>query len=239
MTNTPITLDRFLDKATRLYTLPAVAIEVLRLTAEPKIDMQALKQCLEHDPAAARVLRVVNSSLYGLTSEVSDLSQVLALLGLQPLKLLVLGFSLADPNFCKLTGKAIDHYWRHTLTKAVAARQLSRTLWHLPGDEPFIAALLQDLGLLVLLQDLGQPYATLIEQAAASGNELVVVEAQSLGFDHTALTASLLERWNFPKTLVASVRGRRSSRCVAHRGPRASVAADRLSGRPVGRPGGR
>ena len=44
--------------------------------------IEALKQCIENDPAlCAKLLRVVNSSLFGLTSQVSDLGQALALLG--------------------------------------------------------------------------------------------------------------------------------------------------------------
>jgi len=88
-------VQQFVERTGQLYSLPAVAMEVLRLTSEPKFDARAIKDCLERDPAlATRVLKVVNSSLFGLSRPIGDLNQALALLGTRPLKMLVLGFSL-------------------------------------------------------------------------------------------------------------------------------------------------
>src|SRR3972149_3698978 len=93
-------LEPFLERARDLYSLPSVAPEVLDLTSQPKVDVRALKACIENDPALTiRILRVVNSSLFGLNRQVSDLNQALALLGIKPLKLLVLGFSLPPAPF--------------------------------------------------------------------------------------------------------------------------------------------
>src|SRR5207244_3579816 len=83
-------------------------------------------ECLETDPAlAARILRVVNSSLFGPSRHVTDLNQALTLLGIRPLKMLVLGFSLPKELFSGLQAQVLANYWRQTLVKAVAARELS------------------------------------------------------------------------------------------------------------------
>src|SRR6186997_2060743 len=69
-------VQQFVEHAGQLYSLPAVAAEVLRLTDQPQLDPRAIKKCLESDPAlAARVLRVANSSLFGATRQVTDLNQ--------------------------------------------------------------------------------------------------------------------------------------------------------------------
>ena len=121
-------------------------MEVLELTRNPPVDPHALKACSENDPAlTTKLLRVVNSSLFGLSREVSDLNQALALLGTKPLKLLVLGFSLPPGLFAGIHGEVLQHYWRHTLTKAVAGREISEQIWNQPGDDAFIVGLLQDL----------------------------------------------------------------------------------------------
>lgn len=199
-------LDRFLQKTQRLYSLPAVAMEVLELTSQPKIDIRALRACIETDPAlAVKVLRVVNSSLFGLSRDVSDLNQALALLGIKPLKLLVLGFSLSGPMFAKTTGAVADRYWRHTLTKAVATRELVERIWRLPADEPFLAALIQDIGMLVLLQELGENYARLAERALKNRTCLLKLEQDALDFDHRELTLRLLEHWQMPPSLAALI----------------------------------
>lgn len=200
------TLDRIATKACRLLSLPAVAMQVLELTESSRVDTLALKQCLEADPAlTSKVLRVVNSSVYGLCREVSDLNQALALLGTKPLKLLVLGFSLPAGLFEGIVGDILLHYWRHTLVKAVASREIAEKLWRRAGDEPFIAGLLQDLGALLLIQELGEPYVRFLEQATDHRAEIADLERQSLGFEHTQLTAQLLRHWKLPTSLVQVV----------------------------------
>src|SRR5688500_2662687 len=88
-------LDRIVLRTRRLYSLPAVAARVLELTSQEQIDPREIKQCIELDPAlTAKILRVANSSLFGLRTEVTNLNQAIGLLGIRSLKMLVLGFSL-------------------------------------------------------------------------------------------------------------------------------------------------
>src|ERR1041384_1888923 len=103
------TLAVFASRTRQLYSLPAVAIEVLELTDQPRVDCRQLQRCIERDPAlVSKVLRVVNSSLFGLGTPVSTLNQAVALLGIKPLKLLVLGFSLSEVMFKGETGAAMQ-----------------------------------------------------------------------------------------------------------------------------------
>ena len=203
MTDPAKNLDRLVARAHHLYSLPAVAVRVLELTNNPQVDTHALKECIENDPAlTTRVLRVVNSSLFGLTREVSDLNQALALLGSKSLKLLVLGFSLPSGLFSGVAATTLGWYWRRTLTKAVAAREISETVWRQAGDEAFLAGLLQDLGMLLLIQEVGAPYVNFLDKVRSRGADLLAVEAEAMGFDHTALTSRLLDAWGFPAALV-------------------------------------
>jgi HD-like signal output (HDOD) protein/GGDEF domain-containing protein len=199
-----------------LYSLPAVAMKVLELTNNPQVDTRALKDCIENDPAlTGKILRVVNSSLFGLSRQVSDLNQALALLGTKPLKLLVLGFSLPGGLFAGVAGEVLGRYWRHTLTKAVAGREISETLWNLPGDDAFVSGLLQDLGMLLLIQELGEPYVRFLKKVFAGGQDLAALEIEALGFDHTMLSARLLNHWGLPPTLVEAVAWKYNDRQAA------------------------
>ncbi len=201
------TLENLVRQAGNLYTLPRVAMQVLELTNSPKVDARQLKQCIENDPSLTiKILRVVNSSLLGLSREVSDLNQALALLGIKPLKLLVLGFSLPEKLFADVAGDILERYWQRTVTKAVAAREIGQTWLRRSGDEFFIAGLLQDLGLLVLLQQLGQPYAAFLRKSHELSAPLLDLERRTLGFDHTELTSRLLAQWCLPVELVEGVR---------------------------------
>ncbi|MEI8376516.1 MAG: HDOD domain-containing protein [Planctomycetota bacterium] len=206
MIDSAITLDYLATRSGQLYSLPGVAMQVLQLTRNSHVDTRALKECIENDPAiSSRILRVVNSSLFGLSREVSDLNQALALLGLKPLKLLVLGFSLPSGLFLDVESKTLLWYWKHTLTKAVAGRELSHRLWQIPGDEAFLAGLFQDLGVLLLFQQLGQPYARFLDRAVSHHLDLGAIEQRAMGFSHTELSARLLRQWKFPDALCDAV----------------------------------
>ncbi len=213
-------VQQFVERTGQLYSLPAVAMEVLRLTSEPKVDARALKDCLERDPAlTTRVLKVVNSSLFGLSRPVCDLTQALALLGTRPLKMLLLGFSLPKELFTGLTANVLARYWRHTLIKAVAARELADQVFRAPGDEAFTAGLVQDIGLLALIQQLGEPYLRLVDHCQTHGGDILERELETLGFDHGVLSARLLSRWGLPAELCSAVAVPHDERRVSQLAP--------------------
>ncbi|MEQ8790373.1 MAG: HDOD domain-containing protein [Pirellulaceae bacterium] len=199
-------LTQFVQRARRLYTLPAVAMKVIELTGHPQVDVRKLKECIENDPAlTAKILRVVNSSLFGLSREITDLNQALALLGVKPLKLLVLGFSLPAELFDGLEAGVLERYWRHTLTKAVASREIAESIWSISGDEPFISGLLQGIGMLALIQDLGEHYLVFLDGVQRQGGNLCALETKALGFDHAILSARLLDHWGLPDSVSQAV----------------------------------
>jgi HD-like signal output (HDOD) protein/GGDEF domain-containing protein len=206
MSDDATALDRFVKQAGPLYSLPTVAVDILRITGQPKVELAELKQCLLRDPAlVGKILRVVNSSLFGLSRGVSDLNQALALLGTKSVRLLVLGFSLPDDLFAGLAGDILRRYWHHTAVKATAAREISELIYRLPGEEAFIGGLLQDLGMLVLIQQLGDPYVRFLDRALAKAVDVNTAETVTLGFDHVQLSAALLQRWSLPEPIVAAI----------------------------------
>ncbi len=206
MNETATQVEQLASRAVTLYTRPTVALELVRLAEEPDTDAKALKDCVAQDPAlTCKLLRVVNSSLFGLHRPVADLNQAIGLLGIKPLKLLVLGFSLPDSLFAEVAARELEWYWTNTLTRAVAARMLSEQLWNQPGDEAFIAGLLQDIGVLVLLRELGEPYVRFLTGVIEEKCHLVLLEQDTLGFDHLQLSAALLARWQLPQRLVDAI----------------------------------
>ncbi|MCE9607977.1 MAG: HDOD domain-containing protein [Planctomycetia bacterium] len=200
------TLDSFVQGARKLYSLPAVAVEVLSLADDPKADSSRLKTCIERDPAlTARLLRVVNSSMFGLVRPVADLNQAIAMLGANALKLLVLGFSLPEQLFAAKASDVLRLYWRRALTRAVAARDLAAAVGDRHGDEAFIAGLLGDLGILVLVQEGEDRYLRLFLRAQDEGTSLVDAERRVYGFNHIELTVKILREWKLPASIVEAV----------------------------------
>src|SRR5207253_1323347 len=99
----------------------------------------------------------------------------------QAVKTLVLGFSLVS-NLSATKTQGFNHiqYWRRSIYAATAARVLCDKLSILQQEECFLAALLQDLGMLVLDQVLGKDYSAVFEKAQSHEN-LCAAELEMLG----------------------------------------------------------
>lgn len=198
-------LDAFVRQARPLYTMPDVAVEVLTLADDPQTDAARLKTCIERDPAlTTKLLRIVNSSLFGQARTVTDLSQAIALLGVKSLKLLVLGFSLPDRLFADRASDVLRSYWRRTLSRAVAARELAYAARIDHAEEAFVCGLLADVGILLFLNESGDRYLPLA-RAFVDRRELRAAERRVFSFDHQQLTLRLLEDWRLPGSLIDAI----------------------------------
>lgn len=191
-----------------LPTLPAVAIEILELTQTEQVDLNEIARTITKDPAlSSKILRTVNSSFYQRSHSVSTISHALVILGLQAVRTLVLGFSLTHNLNTKA---ASDHgfkhldYWRRSIYSATAARTLASKIGLVQQEEVFLAALLQDIGMLVLDQTLGQQYGKLCA-GAATHEQLLKVETEHLGMSHADVSGLMAELWKLPPVLSAPV----------------------------------
>lgn len=199
-------VTRRIRECETLPALPAAAQNVLQLAGRSRVGADDLVGAVADDAAlTARVLRAVNSSIYGLSTTVASLPQAVALLGPHAVRALVLGFSLIAP----LDGRRSQRFdrtrfWRRAVYAATAARVLAQSV--LPGrvEDCFVAALLMDVGALVLDQALGDVYGGL-HGKARTHEELLAAEAQQLGVTHAVAGGMLAGRWRLPPLLEAAM----------------------------------
>ena len=148
-----------------LPTLPTVAVDLLKLTGDPEVDLADISQLVEKDVAlSGKILRTVNSSYYGLSQPCPTINRALAYLGLNTVKSLVLGFSLVDLSQQCKDGFDLIHYWRRGLFSAAAARRIAQVTDSCDPDETFLAALMQDIGMLAMHTALGKQYQQVVVQ---------------------------------------------------------------------------
>ena len=189
-----------------LPSLPAIAVQVLDLAQKADVDIAEIARIISKDPAlSSKILRTVNSSFYGRSQHVSTISHALVILGLQSVKTLVLGFSLVT-NLTKSKANGFKHltYWKRSIYAATAARTLAAKLGVVQQEEAFLAALLQDIGMLVLDQVLGDEYGE-IHEKIQSHAELAVVETQVLEMNHADVGGMLAGQWKLPPLLVSPI----------------------------------
>lgn len=194
-----------LERCSTLPTMPAVAVRVLNLCQSDDLDLKQIADAICQDPAlSAKVLRLVNSPAFGLRQEVRTVPHALALLGLNAVRTLALSFSLVrDLRAGQQSG--LQTYWKRSIIAAVAARELANALRFPAPDEAFLAALLQDIGVLALGRVAGRQYEEVAAQAGDDHERLAALEIAAFGADHAAVGGWMVESWKLPRPLCHAV----------------------------------
>lgn len=193
----------------RLPTLPAVAVQVLRLTESPDATIAQIAEAIEFDQAlVVRLLRTVNSSYYGLQRECRGVAQAMSYLGMRAVRSLVLGFSLAK----SLDGGGeldIDFpwrpYWRRAVRMAAAARLLATALRGPDPDEAQVVGLVSEIGMVALYRAYGDRYLQVLDAARKSHALLAPGEQRVFEMDHAAVGRLMAARWRFPQEIVDAI----------------------------------
>ena len=200
-------LPAAIQHADDLPSLPAVAIEVLRLTHDEDATVIDLADVISSDPAlAAKILKSANSPNYSRGMDITTLPRACTVLGIKAVKLMALSFSLADtiPTSGSIGRFDYASYWRYSLTTAVAARGLGRVVKSPYSEEAFLAGLLARIGQLVIAETCPNSYAKVAAKSADSVPSSVT-ERAVLGYDNHRVAGFVLGRWDIPQLLVNGI----------------------------------
>ncbi len=190
-----------------LPTLPAAARKALELVGTTGVDPHELSVLIERDELmTARLLRAVNAGRFNLTDAGTSLEAAIGHLGLNTVRLLVIGFSLVD--LTREMGDELDltEFWRRCFYAAAAARRLAAITGSGDPEVAFIAGLLQDIGMLAMLSALGDRYREVLTRASGNHTDLPRIEQAAVGFTHAEAGAHLGARWGLDADLVAPIR---------------------------------
>jgi HD-like signal output (HDOD) protein len=192
-----------LDRLTTISTLPEVTVQIIRIVEDPKSSAAQLHAIVSHDPAlVARVMKVVNSSFYGLPGQVGSIERAIVLLGLNGVKNLAVAASLGQMfrgvRLCDQFGPR--DLWTHCVAVAVAARELANRLALPISDEAFLAGMIHDVGILAQLQLWPEKIRQVCDEAQQKQGsaEFCDIERRVIGLDHEQLGRGLAQRWHFP-----------------------------------------
>ncbi len=191
-----------------LPSLPAVAVRVIALANDPTTQIGQIADAVALDPGlAVKILKVANSPVFASRRRAENIRQAISLLGTHGAISIALSFSLVGSlsRHADKSGADAARYLRRSVLAAIAARQLGESLRLERLDDLFLAALLQDIGILALNSVLGEEYAALMSSAGSDHDALLMAERSKLGVGHDEVGAWLLERWHMPDHLVRAV----------------------------------
>ncbi|MBD9537038.1 MAG: HDOD domain-containing protein [Stenotrophomonas sp.] len=199
-------LNAALSLCRNLPSPPAIAVRLIELAQDPETDIATAADVIALDMGlSARMMRIANSPLYASRRRIENLGQALTMLGLNATLQLALGFSLSraledDARNAQLH----EAVWRRGILSALGARYLGLAIGVRRLEELMLAGLLQDIGILALLQVRADSYPAILADAT-SNDSLLDHERALFDCTHADIGSRLVEMWGLPHYLTHAI----------------------------------
>lgn len=218
--------EQLIRGSVELPTLPQVIARINALVDDPDVGVREIGAAVAEDaPIAAKVLRLANSSLFGLRERVISTEHATAVLGISMLRSIAMQASVVT-RYDHLRGQSdfdLETLWRHSIFDGQICSWLaskSRARIELAPEEFQVVGLLHDIGKVLLLESNADDYLACIRESRQAGEPEFMGEERKFGFHHGEVGALIAEQWGLPRLV--------SDACRYHHGPR-----EKLDGNPT------
>jgi putative nucleotidyltransferase with HDIG domain len=180
-----------------LPTLPKVLDEVSRLVKDPDSSTEQIAKLISMDQVlSAKVLKMVNSPIYGFPGRISSIHHALVLLGFNVLRGVIVSTSVMD-----MMNQAMVGLWEHSVGCALASSTIARFVGLKDVEDISVAGLLHDLGKVVTAVQL--PDMKVGIDAAVKDQDLTYLDAEKafMGFGHDRVNAWIADHWKLPPAI--------------------------------------
>ncbi len=207
----PVSAAELAKSARSHPPLPRTTSQIILILGDPLFDVQDLIKVITLDPTlTANLLRAANSASYCTARPAASVGDAVVRLGTGTIMAYALSVSARPQPEVDLSpfGLTTEEYWRHCIASVAAAEELkSRGLARF-GSGFSAAALLHDIGKLLLAQHLTPEHLGQFTAFCGNhpGHRTIDVENAFLGVNHAIAGALVAENWNLPKDIVEAIR---------------------------------
>lgn len=192
-----------------LPALPETYRQLVDHLASPTASSRSVAEIVGRDLALrVQVMKVCNSSFFGLPQKIASLTSAINMLGLD----LVRSLALLSGFFETFDGDETVLDELHRLQEAsqkigCVARSVCQAIGGTREETDLAASagMLAHIGTLIIATRWTDGYRSILATRTADGGEVCAVERSVLGSDHCALGAYLLGLWGFPAEISETV----------------------------------
>ncbi len=201
-------IQRIKQKVKDIPSLPEVVTKVVKLVQDPNSSALQLGKVISHDPGlTAKVLKLVNSAYYGFPKQISSIQHAITILGFATMRGLVLSSSVVKIFTPKSTGLiALDYkkFWKHSLLSAISSKTVGEFTGHKAEDDIFSAAIMHDIGKIILEQYDHENYIKALKQAPEPLNYKMVLSSEKKHCEvtHGEIGSIVAQSWNLPQSIT-------------------------------------
>lgn len=189
------------ERIESLPTIPPILKKILSIIEDPNVSLNKITEFVSTDPTlTARILKMVNSPVYGFPGRISSISHAMVILGLNAVKGLLLGVSVFE-----IMQKNMIGLWEHSLSTAIFARIIAIKKELQSPEEISIAGLLHDIGKVIFIIAFKDEYLKLLESAQIKKQYIYEVERDYFGITHAEIGGIIAQKWHFPSKLIEPI----------------------------------
>ena len=202
-------IERIIEEISELRPVSEIGNRVTEITSNPNSSLAELVDVIKYDQAiTANLLRICNSTYFGLKKKITSIKQAVTYLGLNKVASLVVLGNSADKFKKAQRGYDLNEgeLWRYSVSSALIAEDLAekRRLNNIPLI--FTSALLKDVGKVILSTYVKDSFEDINKAVQDRGLTFIDAEKEVIGIDHAELGARVAERWNFNPAMVDIIR---------------------------------
>jgi HD-like signal output (HDOD) protein len=202
-------LDVLVRDAQALAPLPATATRLIALVSNEDWDLDDVVQVVSLDPAiTGRLLRVANSAASAAASRISTVADAVMRMGGGTVAQIATAAAVRGTIDAPLPvyGLAEGALWRHSVASALGVECLRAKSKVRVPPEAFTAALLHDIGKLVLGRRLLPESVRGVDAARSAGQVFgIAAENEVLGVNHAELGGLIAQHWRLPETIRLAI----------------------------------
>lgn len=201
--------ESILQSTQKLPSFPAVVHRAIQLINDPRSTAKDVVEVIQYDQSiTVDILKLCNSAYFGLRRNVHSLQEALVIIGFDQLLEIILCHECAQFFYHPCRGYDLDYgaLWKHSTASALLSRIISKRLGQETTPTHFTAALIHDIGKVVLSEFVKDYFEEIKQIMEEKGLTFIEAEKEVLGIDHAELGGRIVEQWNFPKEITSCVR---------------------------------
>jgi putative nucleotidyltransferase with HDIG domain len=201
--------NRLLEKFNNVKTLPQVAIQLSRLISDENSNMHDFEEMIRMDPTlVVRLLRLVNSSYYGLEQKVENISRAVVFIGMRNLRNMIVTEALKD-IFSKESHSSVfskEQLWLHCTATSICGQMITERIFGQKGENAFLCGMLHDVGMIVENQVEEELFIQICGSYQQNGETFTDYEKTLMGTDHCEVGYLLARDWNVPEEVQEGIK---------------------------------
>jgi HD-like signal output (HDOD) protein len=204
---TQIDLERLIEQTREMAPFRATTVRLAQMVASPECDISGVADLIAYDEAmTVKLLQAANSAAYANLSPIATAQEAVARLGTAQVLALAVAMGARSHLQTKLPGYNLNDgaLWHHSVAAAVAAEVAPRFCTREIPAEGFTAALLHDVGKVIMGRFVdAEVLRSIAEAKQADGLTQLEAERRQLGMHHGELGGLVVQHWQLPAAIVS------------------------------------